>query len=160
MLLVLYLGIPPLSLAAGLKENEALPQTCHDVVMDSLIIYQPDDALLRNYAPYHKRIRVLFDYLAANPSVGLRLEGNTDSRKSSEYSFALGQRYADDVKKYLVSQGFEPDRIIALSNGKEKPVDSGHNRTAWAKNRRVDVKLRCMDEQHGNSDSVDAGPRP
>ena len=145
MLLVLCLGIPSLSLAAGLTEDEAFPQTCHLEAMIPLVIYQPDDALLKNYAPYQKRISALLDYLAIHPSVGLRLEGNTDGRKSSEYSFALGQIYADGMQKYLVSQGFEPDRIIALSNGKEKPVDLGHNRTAWAKNRRVEIKLRPMD---------------
>lgn len=147
MLLVLCLGIPPLSLAAGSTEDEALPQICHLETMTPLVIYQPDDdELLRDYAPYQKGIRVLFDYLAAHPSCGLKLEGHTDSRKSSEYSFALAQRYADSVQKYLVSQGFEPDRIIALSYGKEKPVDSGHNRKAWAKNRRVEIKLHQMSD--------------
>ena len=59
----------------------------------------------------------------------------------SIYSFGLAQRSAYSVQKYLVSQGFDPARITAISYGKENPVDLRHNRRAWAKNRRVEIKL-------------------
>ena len=144
LLLVLCVGIPSLSLAAGLTEDEVLPQSCHVSAMTPLVIYQPDDELLKDYAPYQKRINVLSDFLAANPGCGLRLEGHTDSRKSTEYSFGLAQRYADSVKKYLTLQGVDPVRIIAVSYGKEKPLVSRLSKKAWAKNRRVEIKLYSM----------------
>ncbi len=143
MLLVLCLGFASFASAAGLTGEgaEALPQICHAEAMAPFIIYQPDDELLRDYAPYQKGIRVLQSYLAQHPSCGLKLEGHVDQRKSSEYSFGLAQRYADSVQKYLVSQGFDPARIIAVSYGKENPVDLRHNSRAWAKNRRVEIRL-------------------
>ena len=163
-LLALCLGFPPLVVAADLSgdRTEATQQEssgcCADVPAP-LVIYQPADAMLRNYAPYQKRISALLDYLAAHPAVGLRLEGNTDSRKSSEYSFGLAQRYADSVKKYLVSQGVDSVRIIAVSMGKEKPAVAGKNLKVWAKNRRVEIKLYPIKAHHGSSDADLTGAR-
>lgn len=159
MLLVLCLVIPLLSLAAGLAEDKALPQTCYVEAMTPLIIYQPDDVLLKNFAPYQKKIRALSDYLKLHPVCGLRLEGHVDQRKSSEYSFGLAQRYADSVQKYLVSQGFDSDRISAVSMGKEKPAVAGNNRKARAKSRRVEVSLYQLDVKHGSTDVGLSGPR-
>ena len=144
MLLVLCLAIPLLAVAASSTGEcaEVLPQPsadCHSD--DSLVIDQPEDALLKDYAPYQKRIRGLFEYLAQHPDCGLTLEGHVDQRKSSEYSFGLAQRSADSVQKYLVSQGFDPERMQTVSYGKEKPVDLRHNSRARAKNRRVEIKL-------------------
>lgn len=159
MLLVLCVAIPTFAVAAS-ECAEMLPQTSAACHTDTpLVIYQPDDVLLKDYAPYQKRIRVLFDYLAAHPSCGLRLEGHVDQRKSSEYSFGLAQRSADSVQKYLVSQGFDPDRIMAVSYGKEKPVDLRHNSRAWAKNRRVEIKLYQMAVHHGSSDADSSGAK-
>ena len=141
VLLVLCVAIPPFAVAAS-ECAEVLPQTSAACHADTpLVIYQPDDVLLKDYAPYQKRIRELLDYLAAHPSCGLRLEGHVDQRKSSEYSFGLAQRYADGVQKYLVSQGLDSARIMAVSYGKESPFDLKNNRRASARNRRVEIKL-------------------
>lgn len=141
ILIIFCLAISPLSPAAELMKDESLLQTCRIEAMEPLVIYQPDDALLKDYAPYQQRIRVLFDYLAQHPDCALKLEGHVDQRKSAEYNFGLAQRYADSVQKYLVSQGFDPARIMVVSYGKENPVDLRHNSRAWAKNRRVEIKL-------------------
>lgn len=53
-----------------------------------------------------------------------------------EYNVALGQKRADEAAKYLINLGIEKERIKTISYGKERPLDPGHNETAWAKNRR------------------------
>ena len=67
----------------------------------------------------------------------LVIEGHCDERGTSEYNLALGQRRADETSKYLIDLGIEKERIKTISYGKERPLDPGHNETAWAKNRRA-----------------------
>jgi peptidoglycan-associated lipoprotein len=70
------------------------------------------------------------------PNYGLVIEGNCDERGTVEYNLALGQKRADEAAKYLVDLGIGKERIKTISYGKERPLDPGHNETAWAKNRR------------------------
>lgn len=78
-------------------------------------------------------------YLAAHPSVHVRLEGNTDERGSPEYNIGLGERRAQAVRQAMLLQGVSDSQITTVSYGAERPVDPGHNEAAWAKNRRVDI---------------------
>jgi peptidoglycan-associated lipoprotein len=78
-------------------------------------------------------------YLAAHPSVHVRLEGNTDERGSPEYNIGLGERRAQSVRQAMLLQGVSDSQITTVSYGAERPVDPGHNEAAWAKNRRVDI---------------------
>ncbi len=66
----------------------------------------------------------------------VRIEGNCDERGSDEYNLALGEKRAKAALAYLVTLGLPADRLTVISYGKEKPVDPGHEETAWAKNRR------------------------
>jgi peptidoglycan-associated lipoprotein len=67
------------------------------------------------------------------------LQGNADERGSSEYNLALGQKRAEAVKAMLKSLGVKEELVEAVSLGKEKPRNPGHDEAAWAENRRVDV---------------------
>ena len=60
-----------------------------------------------------------------------------DERGTREYNLALGERRANAVKQYLVSQGIAADRISVISYGKERPAVLGNNEAAWAQNRRA-----------------------
>ncbi len=74
--------------------------------------------------------------LSKYPRVKIQVEGHCDERGTNEYNLALGERRANAAKKYLVSLGISADRISSISYGEEKPLDTGHNEEAWAKNRR------------------------
>jgi len=80
-------------------------------------------------------------YLAKNPDVKVRIEGNCDERGSDEYNMALGERRAKAARDYLVNLGVAPDRLSVISYGLEKPADPGHNDAAWAKNRRDEFAI-------------------
>ena len=66
----------------------------------------------------------------------IRIEGNCDERGSDEYNLALGQKRAESALNYLKSLGISAERLAAVSYGKEKPADQGHDEAAMAKNRR------------------------
>jgi peptidoglycan-associated lipoprotein len=79
-------------------------------------------------------------YLASNPPVrGVRVEGNTDERGSTEYNLALGQKRAQTIAAALKSYGAQDNQLDVFSYGEEKPKVKGHNEAAWAQNRRVDI---------------------
>ena len=70
-------------------------------------------------------------------NVNVIVQGYCDERGTREYNLALGERRANAVKDYLVSQGVAADRISVISYGKERPAVLGNNETAWAQNRRA-----------------------
>ncbi|MBN2382377.1 peptidoglycan-associated lipoprotein Pal [bacterium] len=76
-------------------------------------------------------------FLKRNMSVMIQIEGHCDERGTAEYNLSLGQKRADSTKAYLVSMGIESRRISTISYGEERPLDSGSNEYAWAKNRRA-----------------------
>jgi peptidoglycan-associated lipoprotein len=75
------------------------------------------------------------EWLKANPSTKLLIEGNCDERGTAEYNLALGERRAESAKKYLVDLGVDAKRISTISYGEERAMDPRHNEEAWAKNR-------------------------
>jgi len=81
-------------------------------------------------------------FLRANPSRHIFLEGHTDERGGREYNLALGQRRAEAVRQSLKLLGVQDNQMEAVSFGKEKPADPGHDEDAWAKNRRVEIVYR------------------
>lgn len=79
-------------------------------------------------------------YLAANPKLNIRVEGNTDDRGSPEYNLALGQKRAESVRQALKLIGVPEARMEAVSWGEERPKSAGKDDAAWAQNRRADIQ--------------------
>ena len=77
------------------------------------------------------------DWLKAHADVSVLVEGNCDERGTIEYNLSLGQRRADAVRSYLTSLGLSRSRARIITYGEERPIDPGHNESAWAKNRRA-----------------------
>lgn len=82
------------------------------------------------------------NWLENNEDVNILIEGHCDERGTREYNLALGQRRANAVKKYLVSQGISAKRIKTISYGKEKPAVLGKGEAVWSKNRRSVIVKR------------------
>jgi peptidoglycan-associated lipoprotein len=80
--------------------------------------------------------------LSAAKTKKMVVEGHTDERGGREYNLALGQRRAEAVAKSMVLLGAADNQIEAVSFGKERPVNEGHDEAAWAKNRRAELKDR------------------
>jgi len=73
-------------------------------------------------------------------SVAVRLEGHADERGSREYNMALGEKRANAVRDFLVTQGVNGSSLEVISFGEEQPVATGSDEASWAQNRRVEVK--------------------
>jgi peptidoglycan-associated lipoprotein len=88
------------------------------------------------------QLRANASWMSSNSDAKVVLEGNCDERGTTEYNMALGERRAISAKEYMVSIGVNPDRMSTISYGEERPLDPGHNETAWAKNRRVHFRVK------------------
>ena len=79
-------------------------------------------------------------FLASNPGVSIKIEGNTDERGGSEYNLALGQKRAEALLRALKIYGVTDTQMEAISWGENKPKATGHDEAAWAQNRRDDIQ--------------------
>lgn len=75
-------------------------------------------------------------WLSRYDNYGLAVEGHCDERGTREYNLALGERRANSVREYLISQGVSPSRLTTVSYGKERPTCTQTSEGCWAQNRR------------------------
>lgn len=81
-------------------------------------------------------------WLKANPTASIVIEGHCDERGTGEYNLALGQRRAKSVTNNFVATGINAKRIKVVSYGKERPFAPGHDESAWKLNRRAHFVLQ------------------
>ncbi len=83
------------------------------------------------------QLTILKNYM----NIKVLIAGHCDERGTYEYNLALGERRANAVKNFLVSHGVSPDRIEVTSYSSEKPLDLGHDESAYVKNRRAETTV-------------------
>lgn len=101
--------------------------------LDRIVFFDPESAEVP--PEYMPRLNTQAQWLMCNPSLLVRIEGNTDDRGTAEYNLALGARRAEAVRDYLISRGAPADRIQAISFGETQPIALGANGDARARNR-------------------------
>ncbi len=107
------------------------------IAAERSVFFDYDDfSVKREYFPLIERHG---RYLAANPSLRIKIEGNADQRGSVEYNLALGQKRAQAVLSALRLQGARDAQMEATSWGEERPRNTAEDEAAWAENRRADV---------------------
>ena len=77
------------------------------------------------------------DILLKKGAAKITIEGYCDERGTAEYNMALGERRAQETKKYIINLGVKASQIKTISYGEERPLDPASNEDAWAKNRRA-----------------------
>ncbi len=134
-------GKPPVQPTAG--ASTVAPVVAEHLNPNSLIskersvFFDYDQFVVKGQ--YQALIERQAKYLAANPSLSVRLEGNADERGGREYNLALGQKRAEAVARALKVYGVSDKQAEPVSFGSEKPFAQGHDEKAWAQNRRVDI---------------------
>ncbi|MCX6179139.1 MAG: peptidoglycan-associated lipoprotein Pal [Chlorobiales bacterium] len=84
-----------------------------------------------------EQLKINANWLQANASRKVIIEGHCDERGTNEYNIALGERRANRAKEYIVNLGVNPSSMKTVSFGEERPFAVGHNEEAWAQNRRA-----------------------
>lgn len=104
-----------------------------------LIFFEFDKADLRPESI--AELNRVIDFLRANPSVRIRIEGHTDDVGDEQYNLKLSQRRADAVRNYLIQHDIDPKRIEAVGYGESRPLVPNTSDEARAKNRRVEMHI-------------------
>jgi peptidoglycan-associated lipoprotein len=80
--------------------------------------------------------------VAKKKNAAVHIEGNCDERGTTEYNLALGEERARAAQKYLEQLGVPGHKVHIVSYGAERPKASGHDESAWAQNRRGDIRVK------------------
>ncbi|WP_340317842.1 OmpA family protein [Rhizorhabdus argentea] len=88
-----------------------------------------------------QRLQPLAQYLQANPTVKVRIDGHTDSQGADAYNQQLSQARAEAVRTALAGMGVAPERITAVGHGEAQPVADNKIAAGRQQNRRVEVTL-------------------
>jgi peptidoglycan-associated lipoprotein len=135
---------PPPSPISQRQPPPAAPDTTHPEVQPPSpvetafvpgdIHFDYDKSNIRDDA--RPALTALGKHLLDHPEVKVRIEGNCDERGTTDYNLALGERRAKAAQDWLIAYGVGAGRVSTISYGKERPLDPGHDESAWAKNRR------------------------
>ena len=122
-------GTPPV--------NGVVPGSQQDLVVNVgdriFFSYDQSDVSTEARTTLDKQVAWLKQY----PNVNITIEGHADERGTREYNLALGERRANSVKSYILSQGIAATRVNTISYGKERPAVAEPNPAGWAQNRRA-----------------------
>ncbi|SMN15410.1 18K peptidoglycan-associated outer membrane lipoprotein; Peptidoglycan-associated lipoprotein precursor; Outer membrane protein P6; OmpA/MotB precursor [uncultured Candidatus Thioglobus sp.] len=102
-----------------------------------LVLYFDYDAIeisKENAQEIEKHIQ----FMQANPSIRLRIEGHADERGTRDYNLALGENRALSVKEIFGFYEGLGARIEVISYGEENPQSKMSDEVGWQKNRRVE----------------------
>jgi outer membrane protein OmpA-like peptidoglycan-associated protein len=124
------------TLPRGLKGVEAL------VFEDVNFEFDKSDITPAGKAILDEVVAKLKEY----PEAVVTLEGHTCSIGTEDYNMGLGQRRADAVRDYLVSQGIAPERLKTVSYGETRLKYKERTREDFARNRRVEFKVSMPEE--------------
>lgn len=87
------------------------------------------------------KVAAVAEYLKANPTSALEVEGHCDERGTEGYNLALGERRALAIRDVLLSLGVPAGSVTTVSFGEARPADPAQNEGAWSKNRRGEFVL-------------------
>ena len=80
------------------------------------------------------------DLMQRNSKLLFQLKVMLMKEEQESTTLALGQRRAESVADYLISNGVKRNRLNVKSYGEERPLALGSNDSAWSKNRRVELR--------------------
>jgi outer membrane protein OmpA-like peptidoglycan-associated protein len=85
-----------------------------------------------------KVLQQLLTWLQSHPDISrVRLEGHTDSRATDEYNQSLSERRALEVANWLVDNGLDHNRLLAVAFGETRPMWPNDTSAGRQENRRT-----------------------
>jgi outer membrane protein OmpA-like peptidoglycan-associated protein len=87
------------------------------------------------------------EWLKANPTDAILIEGGADPRGTAQYNLRLGERRARAVRDYLVARGVSPERITLVTAGDVKPACRTADEACRSRDRRVDFLVKGPGQQ-------------
>ncbi len=105
------------------------------VNLTSIAFEQSKYNLLQTSLPELNRVA---EMMIANPTLEIQLEGHTDNQGDWTKNLKLSADRVKEVKRYLVEQGINENRILFKAYGSSQPIASNLNEKSRQRNRRVE----------------------
>ncbi len=86
-------------------------------------------------------LQAITEILKEYPASSFTIEGHSDSVGSAKVNQLLTERRANAIRDYLVENGINPEKLIAIGYGEESPVGDNKTKAGRANNRRIEIKL-------------------
>lgn len=109
------------------------------ITLSGSVLFASDKAVLLPEA--QARLSQVAAALLTTKERTIVVEGHSDSRGSEVHNLDLSQRRANAVREFIVSKGYEPDRITARGIGKGRPIADNGTAEGRANNRRVEIVI-------------------
>jgi OmpA-OmpF porin, OOP family len=110
------------------------------VFIEGKVVFDTGKAVIRPGS--EKVLQTLLQFLKEHPEVTrLRIEGHTDARASEEHNQDLSARRAIAVADWLVDQGVENIRLIAVGFGESRPLGPNELAAGRSENRRTEFHV-------------------
>ena len=126
-----------------MKLSQASPRRDVRVALDSRkVFFKTSSSKIR--PEIARTLQQVSMHLAKNAADwdALEISGHADIRGPKEYNDRLSMRRALSVKKALVSEGIDLQRVSVEAFGYAKPAVDGNDWKAWKQNRRVELTFR------------------
>lgn len=88
---------------------------------------------------FYPELDAVVKILNKNPSLKIRIEGNTDNIGTAKYNMGLSDRRAKAVMEYFVKAGIDKNRLSTIGYGFSKPIATNATDEGRALNRRVEL---------------------
>ncbi len=121
-----------------ISQNITLTPKGSTIVLSHLIFDQGKSTIQKSsYSQLDEVVRMMKD----NSKMVIQLEGHTDNQGDPKANLELSQERVDEVKKYIVKQGIQKDRIKTKAFGGTQPLRNEMTQEARALNRRVEMRI-------------------
>lgn len=144
-LMVLWLMIP---LHAADQKQDRVRSTKFQIeggklVLPGAISFEAGSDKLKDES--EKSLWIIVDFLEAKKDITLlRIEGHTDNSAKPDISQELSEKRAMSVVRWLVSQGVDCKRLVAVGFGSNKPVAGNDTPQGRSENQRIEARMAGM----------------
>jgi outer membrane protein OmpA-like peptidoglycan-associated protein len=84
----------------------------------------------------------LADLMLSHPDLQFTIETHTDSVGSQKSNVSCTQSQGNIIKRYLMDNDIDADRLLVLAHGEKKPIANNMYRAGRKKNRRVEFRVQ------------------
>ena len=127
------------SLRIQMRNLSARSESRGEVMTLGDAVFPPGRATLQ--AEALENLGRVVEFVNADPSRSIRIEGHTDDRGGANLNQVLAQRRAEAVRDALVGRGVDASRMVAVGLGESAPLAPNDTPEGRARNRRVEVIL-------------------
>lgn len=148
---MMLLAVSTVFLFACAKKQIVNPSDTHDLAIAAEEFVEPTYTIQNVHFTYDAwtldrtarlQLRKNAVVIRRSTSTAIQIEGYCDSRGSTEYNLALGERRAKAVKDYYVALGIPEAHLSTISYGEENPIVEGDTEEAYAINRCVATVIK------------------